>query len=204
MKDSMVTERGAVQTTTFARSLSSLKERGSNLLVVGPTDSHDPACERLLGHTDEAPRHRVVVRTESDARIGCRASHGDDPSVVTCDPEGHVDQIGQRVIDRIGTVERQYDGVDPAELRVCFEALTPLVALAPQRSVVSMLESVTDRVQRASGMGHYHLAADRDDRVVKELEPLFDAVIEVETKDGTPVHQWQLVDADVGSGWLPL
>ncbi|MEF8773702.1 MAG: hypothetical protein V5A23_01575 [Halobacteriales archaeon] len=223
----MVDGSGGSDGAMFAQALSALKERGSNLLVVGGANRevHLRACDRLLGEDDTQPRRRVFVRTDGTA---------------CCDPEAHGGSAARkRVVDHAATTRsaaaqaapasRPVDaggdsdpgelassirsaigelepggGYDPAELRVCFDSLLPLLSDHDEETVFRMLNLVTSEVRSASGMAHFHLPVAASDHAVVLLEPMFDAVISVRMRDGTPQHNWRLVEREIESGWLPL
>lgn len=228
LKDTMVDGPDTAEGAAFAQALSALKERGSNLLVVGGTleGAQADVCDRLLGEDAERPRRRVFVRT--DGTTGCIPGPGMGPGertrVVTQSTstrsisaapvssqdvptqtvaEADLGELASATADAIDDVEPAR-GFDPAELRVCFDSLLPLFADHDRESVFRMLDLVSRRVAEVDGMGHYHLPVDADEEVVRLLEPLVDAVVELRVRDGDPEHNWDLVDRDVESGWLPL
>lgn len=209
----------------FAQALMALKERGSNLLVVGGSVDgiHTDACDRLLGDDSERPRRRVHVRTDGtvDCAPGGRPSDGRSRVLVretatrgattasaSADRAGQLvspgaDELAASVEDAVADLEPTA-GYHPAQLRVCFDSLLPLFSEYDDQQVSRTLSTVTDRVEQVDGMGHYHLPVARDHRTVDLLEPLFDAVIVLRASGGRPEHNWQLVGRDVESGWLPL
>jgi hypothetical protein len=63
---------------------------------------------------------------------------------------------------------------------------------------------MTARIREENGMGHFHLRRSRDDEIVRLLDPLFDAVVEVRTTDGTVEQRWHLRDGDVTSDWIAV
>ncbi|PSP79685.1 hypothetical protein BRC81_04070 [Halobacteriales archaeon QS_1_68_20] len=226
MEDGSTTADGAV----FAQSLSALKERGSNLLVVGAAmeGAHREACDRLLGESEGAPRRRVFVGTDGYSGCGLEpmaaASDGDARLVVqetetrsaatatndvpqvptTHVADGDLGELAREVVDAVDDLAETAGDPVPAELRVCFDSLLPLFADHDDEQVFRALNLVTTRVRHLNGMGHYHLPADPDERTVRLLEPLFDAVTELRYRDGRPEQNWRLVASDVESGWLPI
>lgn len=220
---------GGPDSATFARSLTALKEQGSNLLVVGTAmeDAHAETCDRLLGEIAQ-PRRRLFVRTDGTNGCGLKPGHaighdnvrvvtqstqtrsaaavasGNEPAPTTQVIESDVGALAEATIDAIEELEETAGGFEPAELRVCFDSLLPLLADHDEEHVFRLLHLLTVRVRQVDGMGHYHLPIDPDDRRVKLLEPLFDAVIELQVRDGESKHCWRLLDHDVESGWLPL
>jgi len=213
---------GGAPEATFSQALAALKRRGSNLLVVGTTTcgAHLDVCSRLLGDA-EHPRKRLLVFTDSDERLDERVGDADptDVSIVdsgnvtrgtvasdagsvpprtTSVPPEDLDALGGAVAAEIDA----FDGLDPAELRVCLDSLRPLLADHDEDDVVGFLHTVTDEVQSVNGMGHYHLPVAPDDPVVGRLAPLFDAVVEVHATDDEPYHRWHLQAPDLTTDWL--
>lgn len=222
---------GPAEGAAFAQALSGLKTRGSNLLVVGGAleSAHAEACDRLLGDATREPRRRVFVQT--DGTSGCGVSHAETTSEsqarlvvretetrsasATAEPSSncvqrqHVvgDDLGAfaaAIVDAIDALEPATREFDPGELRLCFDSLVPLFADHEDAAVFELLNLITARVRQKSGMGHYHLPVAEDTRTVALLEPQFDAVITLRVHDGRAEHNWQLLDRDVESGWLPL
>lgn len=221
---------GGTDEAAFAQSLSALKSRGSNLLVVGTAleSAHRDACDRLLGDVEGVPRRRVLVRTDgaggcglgprpgasprttrvvervTETRSAATVGRSDSVFPTTRLDDGGPDDLATAVVGEIDDLVEVAGDPEPAELRLCFDLVRPLLAENDVADVYDALDRITARVREYRGMGHYHLPADPDEQVVRELEPLFDAVIELRLRDGQADHNWKLVDSDVESGWLPL
>lgn len=204
------------QDSAFTQALATLKQEGSNIIVVGAgdVDAHAAVCERLLGV--DSPRRRLVVRTDPDVCCGWLpgeetpgtlevVSHGDaydgEATVVDDDLLG---PLGQAVASSIDDLAGGDDGLEPAELRVCFDALGPLFADHEPETVFRLVHVLTARVREVNGMGHFHVRVDESDGHVRLLEPLFDAVVTVRSNDGVPEHRWRLPDRDIESRWIEL
>lgn len=222
----MVADPASAEGAAFAQALSALKERGSNLLVVGATvgGAHCEACDRLLGETDGNPRRRLQVRTDGECGVG-PDTVDDVRRILTGEPNKRstavqsgsdgwspqatasgddLGELGTTVLEEIEAIEAEAGGLSPAELRVCVDSLLPLLAGADEERTFRLLTVLTRRVRTVDGMAHFHLPVAPEDRYVDLLEPLFDAVISVRACDGRAEHHWHLVDEDVSSGWLPL
>jgi hypothetical protein len=106
--------------------------------------------------------------------------------------------------EEILTFLEHTDDFEPSELRLCFDSLTPLVAEHDATDVRRFLDVVTSRVRSCDGMAHYHLAADRRDDAVRDLMPLFEAVVELRVEDGVTEQRWHVTDHGVVTDWLPL
>lgn len=229
LKDTMVEATGTADGAAFAQALSALKERGSNLLVVGGVldGAHGAACDRLQGDVGGPPRHRLFVRTDGSSGCGIKPglSTGETRVVAqetatrsaaaAASPAGpdagartrHVEAgdpgaLAAAIVDEIDDLST--GELEPGQLRVCFDSLLPLLGEYEEDEVFRVLNLVTTRVRQVNGMGHYHLPVDTDEHAVSLLEPQFDAVIELRADDDGPEHRWELVEHEVDSGWLPL
>lgn len=217
----MEDERGGAvpDRATFARTLGTLKQEGSNILLVGAetTGAHRTACRRLLGGTEQESRYRLFVTGEGD---GCGyndsattdrvqtvdySRKGDDAdSDAETDEEPSLGALGIEIVEAIDEFADAADGFGPSELRVCVDSLVPLLQEYDSEAVFRLLHVTTSRVDQARGMGHYHLPLNPDHDAVNLLEPMFDAVVTVRSRQGTDEHQWYLREADTTTDWLEL
>ena len=197
----------------FAGELETLKRRGCTLLVVGP-DAGMARCESLLGD-DDRDRERLVVDTRDDphpetgsaspfvhAGVGdVRAASAASASHAEASLPGatDLDAVAGELIDRIDRLEA--GGLEPGELRVC---LGDLGVLAPNGSdsLSGFLETVTDRIREAAGMGHAHLSDTSPLRAT--IEPLFAVTVEVRPVPGGRQQRWLLHEVGLDSGWIPI
>lgn len=211
----------------FARTLSTLKERGSTLLVVGTLydEGHVAVCDRLLGESG-GRRRRLVVRTDGDCgavppvdegaqRVieGRRPGTGRPGDVavpadetVGLDPLSDLERAAVDAFGALagGTGEDGARAPEPGELRLCVDSLRPLLVSHPVDRVGRFVEQLGRRVDRVDGIGHFHLPAGSDDRYVSALQPLVDGVVEVRSRDGEPQQRWRVLDGAADSGWVPL
>lgn len=220
---------GVPDSTAFAQTLSSLKQEGSNILLVGQTSgaAHHAACERLLGDGDgEAPRRRVYVYTAGNESCGftARAPGAEESACIVTQAtedgtgvhEGVPESIertvvgnqllaslGAEIIDAVAAYDDEFD-LAPAELRLCFDSVTPLLRDHKSENVFRLLHMVTSRVREVDGMGHFHLPLERDSDYVHLLEPLFDAIVEVRDGEDGLEQRWDLRDRGTDTGWIPL
>lgn len=219
------------ETTALVQELDALKQHGSNLLVVGSRmpAAHGAACRQLLGEATTQSRRRLFVLADPCASESGRLPTGaDDPnrhSVIRYDatsrsaaaavtpsstpiPERHVEgdlgSLGLDISETIAEFEATSGGLTPAELRLCFDSLTPLVSEYDPESLFRFLHLLTHRIRSVDGMAHYHLTTDRSNRTVALLEPLFDAVIELCLREDTLYQRWYLRDSGLTTGWLQL
>jgi hypothetical protein len=239
--------------TSFADALAEFKQRGSNLLVVGPPSDRARAaiCRRLLGDASAGTRRRLFVETDGTAsclddfdgpvtpettRLVTRPTQTRSARAAESAPTGAAESTSGPAVPGdssrsdadAGRVARRYvtdtalstlayavseeiaaftegdDTLDPAELRLCFDSLTPLVVDHDLDDFRRFLHAVTNRVRSCRGMAHYHLAAARDDDVVADLTPAFAAVVELRLDDDRPEQRWHVPDRDLHTDWLPL
>lgn len=233
----METEHGSTgpayeETTALVQELDALKQRGSNLLVVGSRmpAAHEAACRQFLGEATTEARKRLFVLSDPCTPVTERLP-GDDsdrstvlrhdatcrsaaaaapatPEAATSMPDGRVKgdlgSLGVAISEAIAEFEAASGGLSPAELRLCFDSLTPLVSEYDPETTFRFLHLLTHRVRSIDGMAHYHLTAERSNRTVALLEPLFDAVIELRLRDGELYQRWYLRDSGLTTGWLQL
>jgi hypothetical protein len=214
---------GTPDRSAFARTLSDLKREGSNILLVGEGSegAHEDVCRRLLGEDDDTPRYRLFVLTRDGS--GCTATpaasdlgpvrvvrqaggpavEGDHVLTSTVDSQ-FVSALGLDFLEVVDEIVADSDGLEPAQLRVCFDSVRPLVERHRSETVFRLLHMMTARIREENGMGHFHLRRSRDDEIVRLLDPLFDAVVEVRTTDGTVEQRWHLRDGDVTSDWIAV
>lgn len=218
---------GVPESTTFAQALDELKREGSNLLLVGETtpEAHAAASRRLLGE-ESAARRRLFVFTKG-ADVGADLPADTDPGSTrvvsqridggTATPHGWPDDVAETAVDPqmltplamnvVGAIEdfdEEVGGLEPAELRLCFDSVTSLLRDHQSENVFRLLHLVTSSVRTVNGMGHFHLLLDRDNDYVRLLEPMFDAVVELRVEDGTTQQRWHLRDREVTSEWMSL
>ncbi|MEY7847699.1 hypothetical protein AB7C87_00630 [Natrarchaeobius sp. A-rgal3] len=203
---------------TFAQTLNTLKHTGSNLLLVGSgAGAHDAACRRLRGESGHDSRYRVFVTDDVNC---CRHAHdgenattaiveysgspSSDPGDDGADGDGSLGHLVADVIDSIDEFDDDADGLEPSELRVCIDSLVPLLHRYDTEDVFRFVHVTTARVEQARGMGHYHLPVSRDHDAVTLLEPMFDAVVELRTRENVHEQQWHLRDRTTTTDWVQL
>lgn len=221
------------ETATFAQALASLKRQGSNLLLVGPAyeEAHLPASRRLLGTEEgETERARLLVVTDGSASDERRLAdispetvrtvqyeaptRGGTTTATTPDSTGPGSETATqppslaslcRSIDgTVGEIAAGREELAPAELRVCFDSLIPLLETFEEREVFTFLHALTGVTREVGAMAHYHLPVEPEDPLVRTLTPLFDAVIELQMGPEGPQQRWRLTDEDVVTEWLPV
>ena len=211
----------------FAQTLAMLKQEGSNVLLVGAetADAHGELCHRLLGDSADESRYRLFVtdggayRSNADHERPGTDHEPDGPAVQTIDytdleitasgsdelsDRTPLGTLGIEIIETIDEFEEDAGGLEPAQLRMCVDSLTPLLEEHSAEKVFRLLHMVTSRVAHGQGMGHYHLPLGRDHDAVRLFEPLFDAVVEIRVRDGRFEQRWQLRDRETTTDWLPF
>lgn len=218
------------ETTALVQELDALKGRGSNLLVVGSRmpAAHEAACRQFLGEAAMEARRRLfvladpctpaterlsggepersaVIRYDAASRsAAASAAVPNDTAVPERRVEGTLGALGLAVSEEIAEFEVESGGLSPAELRLCFDSLTPLISEHDPETAFRFLHLLTHRVRTVDGMAHYHLTAERSNRTVALIEPLFDAVIELCLRDDELYQRWYLRDSGLTTGWLQL
>lgn len=217
--------------TTFARTLSDLKQNGCNLLVVGSghESTRSTACQRLLGDSGEEPRRRIVVAADTSIESArqrlpdepIRAGADQDTIIdwqtptrsVAASPDGgsateHIVSVGADDLTQLGIEihDSLLDGreSEPGQVRLCFDSLTPLISRHDHETVFRFLHLATGSIDRARAMGHYHLPVGRNAEAVRMLEPLFDAIVELRAEAGCPEQRWHVPDEALTTDWLPV
>ena len=210
--------------------LHDIKQRGCNILLAGSSSVTPGVCHRLLGDNDaHPPRHRIFVRTTPNATEPSPANNGTvhvieqprdnrgtatpqsptavtqarDIGVSTLDSQNLAD-LGIETSHVINTIKADVDDVAPAQLRLCFHSLDPLLTDHDTKTVFRFLHILGGRIRNTNGMAHYHLELPRDDPLVQTLAPLFDIIVEQRPENKRVYHRWTLVDEDVTTDWMLL
>ncbi|ADE03060.1 DUF7504 family protein [Haloferax volcanii] len=220
--------------STFQLGLDDLKRRGSALLVVGsvPTELYSRASKQMLGAPDE-PRRRLLVlndstpladrldddiqRTKEWTRVvrystlerSAAASSSPDAVPTAADTYerrvgGGLGQLGTELANDVTEFDSLSGGLSPAELRVAFDCLPSLLSRYQRDQVFRFLHVMTSHVRARNGMVHVWSPGDREDERTRLLEPLFDAVVELDVEGTEARQRWHLRRRDASSGWFPL
>lgn len=203
----------------FAQTLARMKENGSSLLVVGSNSmtGHTAVCNRLLGADGVGPRYRLfvtngAVRSSSEMTPTCvdavrtidYAAWTSPTATESPERNSTLEAFGVAIVDAIDELTRSTADLSSSELRLCVDAIAPLLDEYERESVFRFVHTVSARVDDADGMGHYHLPLERNHEAVSVLEPLFDAVVEVRSTNGRAEQRWDLHNRDTPTDWLPL
>lgn len=179
----------------FRAVLDRFEREGCNLLVVGEVDPsvRRAAARRLFGDPD-ADRDRVLVAPADDNPDAWLPGTGD---VVPFDadvrgaPAPAAVPVGE-VPDRISVTTDA-----PGQFRLGVTPTEPLL----NTPVLSTLREIVDR---ANGLGHFHLSAPVDAVRTRPLSNPFDAVIEIQQGSRGARERWHVDDENLTTGWVVL
>ncbi|SFR43438.1 DUF7504 family protein [Halogeometricum limi] len=179
-------------------------ERDSRLKVVR---RRTPEWTRLL-EFDGLARGAA---TATPSRTTATPSSPDTSMEATFNPdslrrrvEGDVAQLGIEIAKTVDQFERISGGLAPAELRVAFDCLPTLVAEYGEETAFRFSHVLANHIRGVDGMVHCWLPRDRDDQLVRTLEPLFDATVELRLEETHLQQRWHFRDVDLSSDWLCL
>lgn len=199
---------------------------GPRYRVFVTTDASPATAREGLAsvRSDPSSDAAAVVNWNADVRGATETGSGDDVRVRETSVDGpdfdafrettvdgrDLDALRDGVGDAVAAFEREAGGLSPAELRLCVDSLTPVVADHDDRAVERLLVALTETVAAVDGMGHFHLPTAFSHGTVERLKPLFDATIEVRRSDAGFEQRWHMSDpddetnADLETEWLPL
>lgn len=198
-----------------------------------PQDSYVRVSRRMLGTVgSDGPRRRLLVVPDSDRDAAVDRLRdtgpldGDHARIVTCNGssrsagahataprtggpsirrvDGSIADLGVAITEAIRRFDDAAGDLSPGELRVGLDPLPSLLSSSDTATAFGFLHVLTEQIRGAGGMGHVRLTRDRDSEVVRTLEPLFDAVLELRL-DGYRLEQrWHLPEYALVSDWLPV
>lgn len=216
----------------FAGALSSLKRRGSLLLVVGdlPEDACRRLTEEMLGERSATPpRRRLLVTTRQHRASALERLDATGPTtpafarLLVCETDTRSASADAAEDESPASVrERQVPrdpgrlgpavgeelealaagGLDPAELRAGIDPGVPVVDRNRLLPAFRFVHALGGHLRRHRGIGYVHLPHPLDDTAVATLRPLFDATVELDVRGGDPVSRWHLRESGLTSGWL--
>lgn len=129
---------------------------------------------------------------------GADVHHPQPPSPSASTPATVSDTLSDTITD----IDRERGGLAPAELRLCLDALDPLVATDAVSDPAANLQAVCEAVVDVGGMGHYILRTPATAPAVRAIQSCFDVTIELAVNDGVPRHRWHLHDTGEKTDWL--
>ncbi|MFB6251506.1 MAG: hypothetical protein ABEI27_07455 [Halobellus sp.] len=117
---------------------------------------------------------------------------------------GSITDLGVEVSSAIDQLNAIAGGLEPAELRVAFDCTASLLSEHDERTVFQFLHLLASDVRRVGAMGHVRLQMPHNAKIVRLLEPLFDAVVELRLEGTATQQRWHFRDAGVTSEWLSI
>lgn len=165
---------------------------------------NDPPSN-VSGDRLQVIRYRATDRSAAAASAAGAGAAGPGTVVESTEVDGSLSRLGVAIsagIDRF--VRSAPDELDPAEFRLCFDSLVPLLAEFGREPVFRFVHLLTHRVRSVRGMAHFHLPVQRDDPTVTVFEPLFDATVELSVQNGSAKQRWSFRDGALQTGWLEL
>lgn len=174
-------------------------------LLVVPDSDREAAVDRLrdTGPLDGAHARVVTCNGSSrSARVATTAPRAGGPSIRRVD--GSIADLGVAITQGIHRFEDAAGGLAPGELRVGLDPLPSLLSSSDTASAFGFLHVLTEQIRSAGGMGHVRLPRARDAEIVRTLEPLFDAVLELRLDGYNLEQRWHLPEYDLVSDWLPV
>lgn len=217
----------------FAEVLAELKSRGCTALITGraPEEAFDEVSTNFLGGGTQR-RSRVFGLVDRDVSVArerlAAAGPGYEPTIVVdAMPDApraaaatqaelsnrslavrrtdySLSGLEDELVRAVQDVRQLHGPFEPAELRVCLDSLRPLVERCDPDTLLSFLESVTDAVADADGMGHVVLPGDRTDPAIRAFYPAFDVHVELRNTSDCVEQRWRFRDYDVPSPWIRL
>ncbi|WP_433624257.1 DUF7504 family protein [Halomicrococcus sp. NG-SE-24] len=209
--------------------LARIKRTGGNLLLTGqvPDEVLEDATVRLLGRAGDHERvvalHDRNVGTAYDRldRAGASAAGGyvldyqaearsttaataSGTDYRVTDVGGDLADFGAAIEETLRRIDFERRGLAPGELRFCFDSLRPVVDDDDDRDVEPFLSDCFDAVEDLSGLGCYVLPMARRSEVVADIEPLFDATVELRVGEAGPEQRWYLQDTEFTTDWFAL
>lgn len=214
----------------FESYLRTLKRHGCAILVTGEASRSVFAAmtRQLLGAPSE-PRKRLLALTntttsdagrllpdgigvdDSDVQVLEYNSATRTTAVESSSPPpsipGRSDlvEFQDDICDAIEEVTAGSDDLAPANLRVGVVDLGPLVSAYETETVAEFVRTVGASVVRARGISHYCLPTPVHAPVVADLQPEFDARIEIRKGNGKPpMHRWYVPEYDFTTPWVEI
>lgn len=182
-------------------------DRPRRRLLVVPESERESAVERLraTGPLDRA--HAALITCNGTARGAASAGtrpgeSGNRPPVRRID--GGLAEVGVAITDVVDRFDAAGGGLEPAELRVGIDPLPKRLAAGGTPAAFGFLHAFTEQVRRTGGMGHVRVPRDRDDRTVRTLAPLFDALLELRLTGQRLEQRWHIRERDLVSDWLAV
>lgn len=202
-----VPDSAAVQACHWMLGDSSVRDR-RRLFVLTAPDRPSVADRLSTSPARLRPETTRIVRwtTESRSAVTAAPARPPEPPYEEFEPvqvgSDRLAELGITVSSEIEAFEETAGGLAPSELRLCFDSLATLSAEYDHEKLFQFLHVLIGRVRSVRAMAHFHFPVTYDSTAVTELEPLFDATVELRISNGEPEQRWHLSDEDITSAWL--
>lgn len=170
-----------------------------------------PEWARIIEYETRARSSAAAVKSGTSAVSSPASPTNDDgdADAGVRDPlanvvDGEITELGAEIAKTIAQFDGIASGLAPAELRVAFDCLPSLLSEYDRRTVFRFLHVLGNNVRSVGGMGHFWLPQDRETEVVRLLEPLFDATVELRLDGHELAQRWHFRDAEISSEWLSV
>ena len=223
-------QRFTLDDPDFETYLRTLKHHGCAILVTGEAsrDVFAAMTRRLLGAPSEH-RERLLALTntttsdagqllpdgigveDSDVQVleysSATRTTATESSSSPTSMSGRSDlvEFQNDICDAVEGLSAESDGLAPGNLRVGVMDLCPLVSAYEMETVAEFVRTIGSSVLRARGMAHFSLPTQAHNPIVADLQPEFDARIEIRKGNGDPpVHRWYVPEHDLTTPWVEI
>lgn len=197
-----------------------------------PQTVYTSCCRRMMGDTAAHIRYRLFVFTDkepssipprdpeltspTDSEKVKVINHMVNPRSTT-NASMHPDQqddfivnvdstdlktLRTRITDAIAGFQQDSGGLDPAQLRLCFDSLLSILSDYEDEDILRLLYQLRNHIREVSGMGHFHLPVECGSGKVDFIVPVFDAVVELRLRDEQLEERWHIPEKEGSSNWI--
>lgn len=194
---------------TMSRRLLGDPAAGPRRHLLALTDEHaDDIASRLpAGTSPTGPNAPEVIRITNEERSASAVSGGSGGALVTPAREVQAEDLeglATAIYDAISAIEADAGDLEPSELRMAFDSLSPLLHLHGDRAMFRLLHLLNHTLRKRRAMGHFHLPIDPDTETARLLAPLFDVLVELRQTNGRVKQRWEVHDEGLKTDWLDL
>lgn len=170
----------------------------TTVLAVSLTDTPDTWLRRYRERADALPaRLGLVVAGDPARSVGAAGGSADwrlppteSVSVTTVDDPGDLTALGIKITDFVGQWASEGEPDEERRLVFCFDSLTVLLQYAELERTFRFLHVLVGRLRQRGIEAHFHLdPSTQDERVLKTVASLFDAVDGHLADPGTPLRE---------------
>lgn len=206
-----------------------MKGTGCNLLVTGSvapevtfhatrnlfgSEQAKSPRQRLLACTDLEPPANHYLLTGYEQPPEQVTASGIERGVTTVDSPidhtltsstGWLRTYQRTICESVADMGASVNGLEPAQLRMGFLTLRPILENDSSYETGQFLRVVTNVVNGVSGMAHYHLPVANESPLVEECMDHFDVQIQLRNPDSRPAEsRWRFPDANKVTPWHKL